>query len=494
MRDIHGTFSNDHVSIHQYKYPYHLYRSEVRTHETCIHEYATEILATMTAALEAAAPNVKLYNNQPYVSPVVRFKLVDFLLKMLVRLKILPFVFYRAVRIFDRYCLKRIVLLDQAQLIITTCLWIAAKINGGNNHFANMSSDRKNNTVNTISDLGYGGGARFRGPTERYRLPKLNELIKLCGSRCNYDAEMFKQMEMHIMTALDWRLNDPSIEEYMVYSHEYKVTEDEPLEAKLGEFFKMKEFVSYASCYAYELVGYSPLQVSKVVVDLINETFSLRELDLRFQTLNQSILVDEAVVDFKAYRDIQKHLVQAIVKAPPYLLQMFASRGPQLLHLLLASNYRPANVSSYTASMVLEPSSASSSVFSEYHATSNYSYASPAPSIHNTEYTGEFAPKSVLDPKFPEGFAPITRRPPRMAPTPDFDALHSNSHHYPPMCPPACSTYLRNNDSQVSLRSASSKDQEIFDYDPARYGISTPMSVDEEFKHVPEGKAKRRAF
>lgn len=478
MCTVYDTFANDHVRINQYKYPYQLYKTEVRTHDTCIHEYAPEILEALTSALEAALPNIKLYNNQPYISPMVRMKLVDFLLKMSVRLKILPFVFYAAVRIFDRYCLKRIVLLDQAQLIITTCLWIAAKLNGGNNHFANLATDRKNNDIHSILDLGYGGGARFKGPTERYRLPKLNELVKLCGSRCNYDADMFRQMEMHILSALEWKLTDPSIDDFLVYSHEYKITEDDPLEAKLGEFFKMKEFIAYASCYSYELVGYTPLEVAKVVVDLINSTFSLRESDFRFQTLNQSILMDEAVVDYKNYSQIHNHLVLAIVRAPTYLLQLFHTRGPQLLHSLLAANYKPT-LASCAGSMVLEPSSVSSSVFSDYH-NSNYCYASPPPSV-SSDSTSEFSIKGT------EGFLPITRKPHGGV---HFEPPHANNHHYPPFCPP----YSRHNASLASLRSNSSvKEPEIFD-DPGRCGLATPLSMDDEYKSGSDAVCKRRAY
>lgn len=477
---MHDTIRN--VFIHQQKYPLNLYKSEVRSHEFCIHEYESDILDTMLAAMEAAAPNINLYNDQPYLKPAVRFRLVDFLLKMLVRLKLLPFVFYRAVALFDRYCLKRIVLLDQAQLIITTCLWMAAKIKGGNNHFANMTNG-PTKCVYTIADLGYGSGGRFQGPTQRYRMPKVNELIKLCGSRCNYDSHMFKQMEMHIMDALDWRFNDPCIEEFMVCSHEFKVTEDDPIESHLGEFFKMKEFVAYASCYVYDLVGYSPLQVAGAIVDLVNRTFSLPEHDIRFQMLNHSIL-EEAIVDSRAQRDIQNHLVHAIVNAPPYLMQVFSSPGPHLLHQLVAANYRPIIGNSYSASMALESSSAGSSVFSGCNVSSNYSSASLTPSSDEDPKVLASEPSipTQITSATPE--ASTSRRPSRA--TPDVDHPPLNLHHYLRLNPLACPT---SNNSQVSLRSASAKDQ-IFDSNPGVDETSTPMSIDDECKDTTESEAK----
>lgn len=485
MPEVSGTFSNSHVSIHQLKYPANLYKREVKNHETCIHEYESDIVETMMVALDATAPNIHLYNRQPFLDSTVRFKLVDFLLKMLVRLKLLPFVFCRAVRFFDRYCLKRIVLLDQAQLIITTCLWIAAKIHGGNNHFANLTSDSTNCSVRTIADLGFGSGARFRGPTERFRMPKVNELVKLCGKRCNYDASMFNQMEMHIMSALEWRFNDPGIDDFMVHSHEHRIPNNEDTHDNHREFFMMKQFVAYAGCYAYDLVAYSPLQVANAAVDLINKTFSLYEHDVCFQTLNHSILVDETVADV---RDIQCHLMQAVVTASPYLMMMFGSRGPQLLRLLLAVNFRetnglneidiglnetgdgpkkhenvPETGVTFPASAGLQSSlvSESNSVFSEY--VPAISKVSPTLCSQNSDFS-ESKQKST-DPKLPT-FLTITRR--------QFtDLAHPNCHQYPPIHPAAHSAYFSINSSDVSLQSASSKDQ-IFDHNLLRY--STPMT------------------
>lgn len=482
---IYGSFSNKSVTINQYKYPYECYKAEVRCHEKTIHEYSEEIMESMKVAMKEARPNVKLCENQPYINSVVRLKLVDYLLKMLVRLKILPFVFFKAVRYFDRYCLKRVVLLDQVQLIITTCLWIAAKVTGGNNHFINLNSDRRSEEVQTILDLGYGGGARFKGPTERYRMPKLNELIKLCGSRCNYDAEMFKQMEIHIMNALEWKLSDPSIEEYMVYSHEFKITKDIDAESKFGEYFKIKQFAAYAACYLYELIGYDLLEIAKVIVDLINDTFSLTEADFNFQTLNHSIMVHESVVNRKRYIDIRKNLIHSIVKAPSYLLQCFDTRGPQLFHSLLTTSFRQAStlslevpLSNISLSLTMSPSS----VFSDYN-SGNYTCSSPASSVNSG---GEYLYKSEPDMRYQDMFT-IVRKPGANGRSPVLEPAHAGNHQYPTLCPPG--PYSRSNGSQVSLRStASSKEHDIFDHDSSRFGDSTPLSGHEEMKSMYEPK------
>lgn len=478
---IYGSFTNKSVTITQYKYPKECYKKEVRSHDCYIHEYSKEILETMKVAMRATKPNVKLCENQPFINSVVRHKLVDYILKMLVRLKLLPFVFFKAVRYFDRYCLKRIVLLDQVQLIITTCLWIAAKVVGGNNHFVNLKTDKRSEEVQTILDLGYGGGCRFKGPTERYRMPKLNELIKLCGSRCNYDTEMFKQMEVHIMNALDWKLNDPSVEEFMVFSQEFKITKDEEADVKVAEYFKIKQFAAYAACYLYSLIGYDLLELSEVIVDLVNETFSLNEEDFNYQTLNRSIIADKQVQRSRHYIDIRRNLVHSILKAPPYLLQCFESRGPQLFFSLLKVNFRKAStltlevpLSNISLSLTLSPSS----LFSDYN-SGNYNCSSPASSVNSP---GGYPYKAEIDSRHLEMFN-SAKKPGLYWKSPVMEPANYANHLYPILCPPE--NYSRLNTSQVSLRSTeSSKEHDIFDHDSSKCGDTTPMSGHEEIKSI----------
>lgn len=56
------------------------------------------------------------------------------------------------------------------------------------------------------------------------------------------------------MFALDWRFSDPSIEEFIIDSHDFKIIQNDSSETKLGESFKLKEFIAYANFYSYELV------------------------------------------------------------------------------------------------------------------------------------------------------------------------------------------------------------------------------------------------
>ncbi|KAK6456167.1 cyclin-like protein, partial [Scheffersomyces xylosifermentans] len=311
----------------QFDYSTELYESEVAVHNQSLDEYYEEIQEMMLSLIETNRPNLELYKQQPYLSFAIRSKLIDFLLKMSIRLKILPFVFFRAVRIFDRYCSKRIVLLDQAQLIITTCLWIASKVQGGNNHFVNLNNLEKVPAIKTINDLGYGSGGKYWGPTERFRLPKLHELVKLCGAKCKYDQGMFKQMEIHVLSTLDWSLSDPGIEEYIIASDEFSIM---PAFSDNNELFKVKEFLSYICLYAYELIDINILELSQVMMDLINESFELLPGDRCYQR----VLVGDSPVQIETshYKYIKRNMIKAVLNASEYILRLFNTKGPQYFY------------------------------------------------------------------------------------------------------------------------------------------------------------------
>ena len=200
-------------------------------------------------------------------------------------------------------------MLDQSQLIITTCLWIASKIIGGNNHFVNMNNLEKIgfNNFRTISDLGYGSGGKFIGPTERFRLPKLHELVKLCGAKCKYDQGMFKQMEVHVLNTLEWSLNDPSIEEFIIDSHEFNVLDDDEFDDDHIEFFKIKEYLSYVALYSHELIDINIIELGQVIMDIINEVFQLQPTDRNYQTILNCDSAHPIRFDIARYKHIKKH-------------------------------------------------------------------------------------------------------------------------------------------------------------------------------------------
>lgn len=302
-----------------------LYVSELEQHAEVVDEYREEMYEAMVNSCKANTPNIEAFQQQPYLTLAIRLKLLDFLFKMSVRLKTLPFVFYRAVKIFDRYCCKRIIILDKAQLIISTCLWIAAKFAGGNNHFVNLSNLERLTSVRTINDLGYGAGGKYKGPTERYRMPKVNEFIKLCGSKCSYTPKQFKQMELHILRTLNWSLNEPSIEEFILQSKDFSIL-------KQNEILHIKRFISYVSLYSFALMGVSVLDLSVVVNDLFTEIINVRQTGYYDNKLRHSLNRND-------YLFIKQHLIKAIVSSSEPILAYFNTRGPYYFHQTVASIY-----------------------------------------------------------------------------------------------------------------------------------------------------------
>lgn len=337
MKTVTATFHHKDVHIRQYQYPKEIQSKESDVHDIAIMEYSDDIYIAMLQALEATKANITLYSSQPDITPSIRLKLVDFALKLLIRLKMLPFVFYQGIQIFDRYCLSQIVLLSHAHLAVTTCLWIAAKVGGGNNHFANLDCPDIDD-IKTITDLGHGSGARFLGPTERFRHPRLNELVRLCGSKHKYDASMFVQMELHILTALHWNFTVPCISDYIVSSADLQLGNTKNSTNTVSddgnqEMYRIKRFIAYASCYLFELVNYTALEVATVMLDLINDSLLIQLHDPLYQSLN--ISTNNCIVDYATYYHIRRHLEHAIRNSSTLLFDIFDTRGPRLVHSIL---------------------------------------------------------------------------------------------------------------------------------------------------------------
>lgn len=206
-------------------------------------------------------------------------------------------VFFHSVRLYDRYCSKRIVLRDQAKLVVATCLWLAAKTWGGCNHIIN------NVVIPT--------GGRFYGPNPRARIPRLSELVHYCGDGQVFDESMFLQMERHILDTLNWNIYEPMINDYVLnvdenclmqyelyenqvtydkqcsekrqsqlsqdsdatvderpYQNEEEEEEDLKLKIKL---INLKKFLIDVSAWQYDLLRYELFEVSHGIFSIINQ-------------------------------------------------------------------------------------------------------------------------------------------------------------------------------------------------------------------------------
>lgn len=206
------------VTARQTYYPIELSNSELLSHFNTIREYNDEITSDCLRQFKKFGPDMKLIDQQPEMIPqLTRQSMITFLYKLSIMSKVTNGIFFHATRLYDRYCSKRIILRDQAKLVIATCLWLAAKTYGGCNHIIN------NYVIPT--------GGRFYGPNPRARIPRLSELVHYCNneermtnsalppsssSNDKFDESMFCQMEIHILDTLNWNVYEPMINDFIL--------------------------------------------------------------------------------------------------------------------------------------------------------------------------------------------------------------------------------------------------------------------------------------
>ncbi|CAI4896118.1 AFH_G0042840.mRNA.1.CDS.1 [Saccharomyces cerevisiae] len=191
------------VTAKQTYYPIELSNAELLTHYETIQEYHEEISQNVLVQSSKTKPDIKLIDQQPEMNPhQTREAIVTFLYQLSVMTRVSNGIFFHAVRFYDRYCSKRVVLKDQAKLVVGTCLWLAAKTWGGCNHI--------------INDVSIPTGGRFYGPNPRARIPRLSELVHYCGGSDLFDESMFIQMERHILDTLNWDVYEPMINDYIL--------------------------------------------------------------------------------------------------------------------------------------------------------------------------------------------------------------------------------------------------------------------------------------
>lgn len=122
--------------------------------------------------------NPTMIDMQPEVKWYMRPYLVNFIIQMHSSLKLKPQTLFLCWNIIDRYCAKRIAFKQHYQLIGCTSLWIASKY-----------EDKKS------------------------RVPNVKELNSMCSNV--YDDSMFREMEIHILSTLDWKIGFTSHEDIL---------------------------------------------------------------------------------------------------------------------------------------------------------------------------------------------------------------------------------------------------------------------------------------
>ncbi|OBA22182.1 hypothetical protein METBIDRAFT_77663 [Metschnikowia bicuspidata var. bicuspidata NRRL YB-4993] len=157
-------------------YPYVLEALETQANMKLTKEYSKDVKQWLSVLEAQLRVNPQMIDIQPEVQWYMRPYLLDFLIELHSSFRLQPSTLFLCVNIIDRYCAKRIVFKRHYQLVGCTALWIAGKY-----------EDKK------------------------LRVPTLRELAIMC--RQAYDEEMFVQMEMHILSTLEWLLSHPLLED-----------------------------------------------------------------------------------------------------------------------------------------------------------------------------------------------------------------------------------------------------------------------------------------
>ncbi|EDO17363.1 hypothetical protein Kpol_1060p19 [Vanderwaltozyma polyspora DSM 70294] len=268
-----------------------------------------------------------------------RSTIVTFLFELSVMSRVTDGVFYHSVRLYDRYCSKRVVLKDQAKLVVATCLWLAAKTWGGCNHIIN------NVSVPT--------GGRFYGPNPRARIPRLSELVHYCGGSDVFDESMFIQMERHILDTLSWDIYEPMINDYVLNvdencliqyelykrqlehnkewsekrqsqsstdsdatANEQDLEEDEDLEMKI-QLINLKRFLIDLTAWQYPLLKFEMFEVCQGIFGVLDK-FTNHEQG-PFLMIPPSSSSDQA--------QLLNIFINAIIRAPNSLLEIYKNHS-----------------------------------------------------------------------------------------------------------------------------------------------------------------------
>ncbi|OUM51042.1 hypothetical protein BVG19_g123 [[Candida] boidinii] len=162
-------------------YPIKLEAMETFKNRILVNEYLDTIIQHLQTSERNSEITPSMIDLQPEVKWFMRPYLVNFIIQMHSSLKLKPQTLFLCWNIIDRYCAKRIAFRQHYQLIGCTSLWIASKY-----------EDKKS------------------------RVPTITELSLMCNNV--YEESMFKEMEMHILSTLNWCIGHTSVEDILQIS------------------------------------------------------------------------------------------------------------------------------------------------------------------------------------------------------------------------------------------------------------------------------------
>lgn len=351
-----------HITARQTYYPIELSNAELLAHYETVQEYHEEISANVLSQSCKFKPDSKLIDQQPEMNPLhTRSNLVTYLFELSVMSRVTDGIFFHAIRLYDRYCSKRVVLEDQAKLVVATCLWLAAKTWGGCNHIIN------NVSVPT--------GGRFYGPNPRARIPRLSELVHYCGGADVFDESMFMQMERHILDTLSWDICEPMINDYLLNVDEncliqyelykrqldhnkewsekrqsqtsndsdatvderivedeeniYEEEEDEDLNMKI-QLINLKRFLIDLSAWQYDLLNYEMFEVSHGIFSIVN----------KFTEGDQCPFLMTPYPSTTNQAQLLNIFINAVVQSPQSLIEVYKEKSGVMEFISLVKDYQ----------------------------------------------------------------------------------------------------------------------------------------------------------
>ncbi|ANZ76870.1 BA75_03988T0 [Komagataella pastoris] len=151
-------------------------RYEQNCNRKLVDEYLNDVLQYHAALEELDPVNARMIDLQPEISWYMRPYLISFLIEVHLSYRLKASTLFLCVNLIDRYCSRRIVFKQHYQLVGCTALWIAAKY-----------EDKKS------------------------RVPLLKDLVLMTQN--SFDESMFKEMELHMLSTLDWQIGHVSLEE-----------------------------------------------------------------------------------------------------------------------------------------------------------------------------------------------------------------------------------------------------------------------------------------
>lgn len=185
--------------------------------------------------------NAELVRSQPQVDDAMRPRLLEFLAQAQSAYGMEPETFTLAVNVLDRYMSQRVVFARHYQLLGCVCLWLAAK-----------ATDSKS------------------------KVPTTGALAYLCAD--TYAESMFREMELHVLTTLEWNIMAPIAADFVDVSlSEVSCALAPSVDANDYEKLNsMARFLCDCALFSPELVGTkastlaaSSVALSTVVLDVV---------------------------------------------------------------------------------------------------------------------------------------------------------------------------------------------------------------------------------